>query len=219
MSVRCFVQTTPISRASATARSLSDGFEPPASRIRSARSRSRLRTLIEGSGVAWRGIGSTKFAVSFSPGSQPIQSLSQVVLPLSAGTSLLDNRLAPERAIAHAAASTERGSRVMVGEGDTRGPPQIAAPGNGSANSPRSLRRLEYRVNGSPVREAIDVLKPRIPDAKAWDLSRGLCPGRLRFCRCLISLVGRILSRVLADAGLPSAPASLCISQWLIATI
>ena len=67
MSVRCFVRTTPISKASATARSLTDGFEPPASRIRSARSRSRLRTLIEGSGVARRGIGSTKFAVSFSP--------------------------------------------------------------------------------------------------------------------------------------------------------
>src|ERR1700722_18620440 len=40
-----------------------------ATRIRSARSRSRLRTLMQGSGVAWRGIGSTKFAVSFSQGS------------------------------------------------------------------------------------------------------------------------------------------------------
>jgi hypothetical protein len=32
--------------------------------------------LIEGSGVTWRGIGSTKFAVSFSPGSQIFQKLS-----------------------------------------------------------------------------------------------------------------------------------------------
>src|ERR1700722_13878306 len=46
-----------------------------ASRIRSARSRSRLRTLMEGSGVAWRGIGRTKFAVSFSQGSQLNQRL------------------------------------------------------------------------------------------------------------------------------------------------
>jgi hypothetical protein len=42
-----FVRTTFLSRASATARSLRDGFGPPASRIRSARSRSRLRILRE----------------------------------------------------------------------------------------------------------------------------------------------------------------------------
>ena len=69
MSVRSFVRASPFSRTSETARSLNVGFGPPASRIRSARSRSRFRILTEGSGVVLRGIGDTKFAVSFSPGS------------------------------------------------------------------------------------------------------------------------------------------------------
>ena len=181
MSVRCFVRTTPISRASATARSLTDGFEPPGSRIRSARSRSRLRTLIEGSGVAWRGIRQHK--VRSFPGSQAFRSVGQVVLPLSAG----------------------RRGRIRVGR--HRSPPR----GMGAPTLRGHSVAWNIASNGSPVREAIDALKPRIPDAKAWDLSRGLRPGRLSFCRCLIWLVGRILARVLADAGLPSAPASLCI--------
>jgi hypothetical protein len=83
MSVRSFVRASPFSRTSETARSLNVGFGPPASRIRSTRSRSRFRILTEGSGVVLRGIGNTKFAVSFSPG-EPSPASSR---PLQAGRS------------------------------------------------------------------------------------------------------------------------------------
>jgi hypothetical protein len=63
----------PILKASAIARSLREGFRPQASRIRSARSRSRLRISMEGFGVVSRGIGNTKFAVSVSPRRQRFQ--------------------------------------------------------------------------------------------------------------------------------------------------
>lgn|SRR5215469_430595 len=57
MSVRSRVRTVPRSRTSATARSLRDGFGPPADKMRSARSRSRLRALMVGRGVDLKGIG------------------------------------------------------------------------------------------------------------------------------------------------------------------
>lgn len=70
MSVRSLVLTSPFSRASATARSRSVCFGPPASRIRSARSRSRFLTRGVSSGVvAWRGIDDEKFAASLGSGS------------------------------------------------------------------------------------------------------------------------------------------------------
>jgi Protein of unknown function (DUF3237) len=77
------------------------------------------------------------------------------------------------------------GSALWWGGADTPGPPQIIAPGRGaivlaavSPLRPGHSVAVEYRVNGGPIREAIGLLEPRIPDAKARKF-RAVLPGQL----------------------------------------
>jgi Protein of unknown function (DUF3237) len=76
------------------------------------------------------------------------------------------------------------GSALWWGSADTPGPPQIIAPGQGaivlaavSPMRPGHSVAVEYRVNGGPIREAIGLLEPRIPDAKARKF-RAVLPGQ-----------------------------------------
>ncbi|MEH2534144.1 hypothetical protein V1277_006560 [Bradyrhizobium sp. AZCC 1588] len=66
----CPVRTSPLSRAKATARSLSVGFGPPARRRASARSRSRLRCFGKWGALGRRRIANSYFLVSSTPASQ-----------------------------------------------------------------------------------------------------------------------------------------------------
>jgi Protein of unknown function (DUF3237) len=77
------------------------------------------------------------------------------------------------------------GSALWWSSADTPGPPQIIAPGRAaivlvavSPMRPGHSVAVEYRVNGGPIREAIGLLEPRIPDAKARKF-RAVLPGQL----------------------------------------
>jgi Protein of unknown function (DUF3237) len=76
------------------------------------------------------------------------------------------------------------GSALWWGGPDTRGPPQIVAPGAQtpirvavSPVRPGHSVAVEYRINGGPVREVVGVIEPRLHDAQSR-IFRAVVPGQ-----------------------------------------